>query len=197
MSLDKPAVARAQLGTALALFLQDLDPVSVHTLACAGGEIAEHLARKAGKPSFSLHALETFPDLTIKELKILRNQYWNAFKHATDLKGLERDDERLFERFGDDKNEGALFVGWYDYGLAVPNLPIEAQAFLAWFLALYPEKLNPNVDPDDYQTLFPNLRAMDGAARKEALRAAIASARNDPEIMTDPRTDPGQLIIAA
>jgi hypothetical protein len=42
MKLDKAQIARRQLGTALALFIEDLDPVSVHTLACAGGEIAEY-----------------------------------------------------------------------------------------------------------------------------------------------------------
>lgn len=52
MNLDKNEVARRQLGTALALFIEDFDPVSVHTLACAGGEVAEHLARKAGAEPF-------------------------------------------------------------------------------------------------------------------------------------------------
>lgn len=33
----KAAVARRQLGTALALFLDDSDPISVHCLACGGG----------------------------------------------------------------------------------------------------------------------------------------------------------------
>jgi hypothetical protein len=36
MKLDKTQVARRHLGTALALFLDDRDPVPVHTLACAG-----------------------------------------------------------------------------------------------------------------------------------------------------------------
>ena len=48
MNLDKTQVARRHLGTALVLFLDDLDPVSVHSLACAGCEVAEHLTRKAG-----------------------------------------------------------------------------------------------------------------------------------------------------
>ena len=63
MNLDKTQVARRHLGTALALFLDDLDPVSVHSLACAGCEVAEHLTRKAGAKPFSTHVLATFPDL--------------------------------------------------------------------------------------------------------------------------------------
>jgi hypothetical protein len=54
MKLDKTEIARRQLGTALALFLEDTDPVSVHALACAGCEIAEYLTRKAGEEPFSI-----------------------------------------------------------------------------------------------------------------------------------------------
>jgi hypothetical protein len=62
----------------------DADPVSVHTLACAGCEIAEHLTRKAGAKPFSTHVLATFPDLDLRDLRQLQNQYWNAFKACKD-----------------------------------------------------------------------------------------------------------------
>jgi predicted HD phosphohydrolase len=61
MPLDKIQVARRQLGTAVALFIEDLDPISVHTLACAGGEIAEHLARKKGKQPFAVSSNASSP----------------------------------------------------------------------------------------------------------------------------------------
>jgi hypothetical protein len=73
MKLDKTEIARRQLGTALAMFLEDSDPVSVHTLACAGCEIAEYLTRKAGEEPFSTHALLTFPDLNIGKIRQLQN----------------------------------------------------------------------------------------------------------------------------
>jgi|SRR5262245_45591990 len=82
----------------LALFLEDSDPVSVHTLACAGCEIAEHLTRKAGEKPFSTHALLTFPDLDRGEIRRLQNQYWNAFKHAQTRGGIEREDRDMLER---------------------------------------------------------------------------------------------------
>ena len=78
MNLTKAQVARRQLGTALQLSLDDLDPVCVHALGCAGGEIAEHLTRKRGKRPFSTHALARFPDLDAKKIRRLRNQFWNA-----------------------------------------------------------------------------------------------------------------------
>jgi hypothetical protein len=192
--LDKRVVARAQLGTALALFLEDLDPISVHTLACAGSEIAEHLSRQAGAMPFSIHALQTFPDLDIRELKTLRNQYWNAFKHATDRRGLKRQDAALFRRFSDEVNDHTLFVGWYDYVLAVGRLPLEAQAFQAWYLAVYWEKLAPEVDPARYAEAFPGIAAMNRSQRKKALRESIEAFRDDDELMNDPRTDNAPLL---
>src|SRR5580704_9603297 len=105
MKLDKTKVARRQLCTALALFLDDLDPVSVHTLACSGGEVAEHLTRKAGAEPFVSHALATFSDLKPKDIRRLKNQFWNSFKHATTHKGEERDDRKLLERFNDLQND--------------------------------------------------------------------------------------------
>jgi hypothetical protein len=63
MNLDRAEVSRRQLGTALSLFLDDQDAVSVHTLACAGSEIAEHLMRIADQKPFSTHALQSIPDL--------------------------------------------------------------------------------------------------------------------------------------
>ena len=142
MKLDKTQIARRQLGTSLALFLENSDPVSVHTLACAGCEIAEHLTRKAGAEPFSTHALQTFPDLDIKAIWRLRNKYCNALKHANKHNGSERDDQELLERFNDEANIHVLFLGWYDYALAVGTLPIEAQVFQVWYFARHPEKLS-------------------------------------------------------
>jgi len=129
MKLDKTEIARRQLGTALALFLEDSDPVSVHTLACAGCEIAEYLTRKAGEKPFSTHAVATFPDINIGKIRRVQNQYWNAFKHARTRSGIERKDRELLERFGDEVNDHTLFIGWRDYQQAVGTLPIEAQIF--------------------------------------------------------------------
>jgi hypothetical protein len=79
--------------------------------------------------------------------KALRNQYCNAFKHATTQKGVGRDDADLFQRFSDEMNVHSHFVGWYDYTVAIGELPIEAQVFQIWYFALYPEKLNPDAGP--------------------------------------------------
>jgi hypothetical protein len=197
MNLDKTQVARRHLGTALALFLEDCDPVSVHTLACAGCEVAEHLTRKAGKEPFSTHALATFPSLDIGKIRRVQNEYWNAFKHATTRDGLDRADEALLASFDDEANNHTLFVGWHDYMLATGSLPPEAQVFQIWYFALYPDKLDPNVDRTPFTHTFPDLKGKSWPERKKVLRGKIAAARNDSDLMGDPQTDARPLILPA
>lgn len=197
MVLNKTEIARRHLGTALALFLDDLDPVSVHTLASAGCEIAEYLTRKAGAEPFSSHALTTFHDLDIQVLRRLQNQYSNAFKHASTRDGVERADQDLLDQFNDETNNHMLFVGWHDYMRATSTLPLEAQVFHVWYFALYPDKLNPKVDTRQFENIFPDLKAKSRRERKAALREAIASYRSHPDLMNDPHTEARTLILSA
>ena len=194
MNLTKGQIARRQLGTALALFLHDCDPVSVHALACAGGEIAEHLTRKRGKQPFSSHALAAFRDLDAKKIRRIRNQFWNAFKHAATHKGKERNDRKLLKRFSDLQNDHTLFVGWYDYAMAANPLPLEAQAFQAWYFALYPEKLNRDVDKTRYKNIFPKLPKLARKKQKQALQDVIARYRKNADVMNNEKTERAPLI---
>ncbi|HUO22130.1 MAG TPA: hypothetical protein VMU59_06405 [Caulobacteraceae bacterium] len=195
MSLGKEQIARRQLGTALALFLDDLDPVSVHCLACGGGEVAETLTQRSGREPFSTHALNVVPDLTQSKLRKIRTRYWNAFKHALDHGGLDRQDAETIAEFDDTKNDHVLFVGWYDIMLASGKMPIEAQAFQVWYLAKYPEKLAPAHDIKPYQIQFPNISFASRAQQKAMLRTAISERRTDLTIMGDRRTEQQPLIL--
>ena len=148
--------ARRQLGTALALYLQDQDPVSVHCLAGGGCELIDYYAKKAGKEPFTTHILKTYPDLNIKQLRKIQRQFWTAFKHATHQgSGIERDDNELLTRFSDEQNDHALFIGWYDYALSTKTMPIEAQVHQAWYLALYHEKLDRSTQSRLTRNCFP------------------------------------------
>ena len=167
MSDLKIASARRQLGTALSIYLQDLDPVSVHCLAGGGCELIEYYANKAGGEPFTSHVLKTFPDMDIRQVRILQRKFWNAFKHAThQYSGEERDDDELLMRFTDEQNDHVLFIGWYDYALATNTMPIEAQVHQAWYIALHPDKLAAHF-PELYDDTFPGLR---GKSRPEQKR---------------------------
>src|SRR3954464_14557601 len=130
--LTKILVARAQLVTALDLFIRDKDPISVQCLACGGGEVVEALAEALDQAVLATHILKTQPDLDRKALRVLRNRYWNAFKHFSDRTGFSRSDEELLARFDDTQNDAALFVGWWDYATLQKKLPVAAQVFQVW-----------------------------------------------------------------
>lgn len=85
----KLMVARAQLGMALSLFIQNRDPISVHALACGGAEVMEGLVEQSGFESLSSHILATYPDVDFAKVKRLRNQYWNAIKLGVEIPKLE------------------------------------------------------------------------------------------------------------
>jgi len=192
--MQKTEVARRELGTALALFIENCDPVSVHMLACAGCEIAEHLTRKAGKLPFAVLIAKTYPEFDSKRIKTLQNQYWNSFKHATN-RGKERNDQVLLESFTDAENDQVLFVGWRDYSHATGALPIETQVFTVWYFALYSHKLEPDDLLRSFQTIFPDLNTKSRADQKRALRKVIAIYREDNELMNNPATERVPLIL--
>ena len=194
--LDKAEVARRQLWTALYLYLQNCDAVSVHSLACAGGELAEHLTTTGGGSPFLDHVLEERPGMALKYWRGVRNRYWNAFKHATRYGDKTRDDTDIFASFSDEKNDHCLFVGWYDLGAALGKMPVEAQIFAAWYIAMYPEKLSDGLSPQPFQTMFPNLPHLSRVEQKAMLSRVIEHYSKDEEIMSDPRTDRRPLFIS-
>lgn len=192
--LTKLEVARRQLGTALWLYLEDLDPVSVHTLAGAASELAEQLARDSGASPFIEHVLQSNRDMTHQRYYALARQYYNAFKHLTTKAGAKRDDDGLLSDFDDYHNDALLFVAWTDFMEASSSAPIEAQVFQVWFYAAHPEKMARREDGDRFVSVFPQLNKMSRADQKIELKRQVEIARTNSEVMTDPRTDPRPLM---
>jgi hypothetical protein len=181
--MDKAEIARRQLGTALSLYLDDRDPVSVHVLACAGMELAEHLALKAGAKAFRLFGQEGAPFLTDKEYGDIRGQFASAFKHATKRKGIERDDTQIMADFSDIQNDDRLFIGWFDYVNAGNSHPIESHGFQSWYMAMHPERLQSpegrallgELDP-----IFSGVARLPRDRQKAMLKKQIAKAKKNP-----------------
>jgi hypothetical protein len=198
MSRLKIECARRQLGTALDLYLRDRDPVSVHCLVNGGCELIEFYAKKAGAQPFVSHILQTQPHLDIKALRKVQRQYWNAFKHALERHGrAEREDHELLSSFTDEQNDAALFIGWFDYAQATKMMPIEAQVHQIWWIALHPDKLDPNHANalPGIEKFFPRLRERSRAKQKRMLKKVIERARTDKKLMRDPKTDARPLIL--
>lgn len=194
--LTKLDAARRQLGVAFDLYVHDRDPVSVQCLACGAGEILDALAEQAGIEPFSVHILETRPDLDIPKIKTIRNQFWNAFKHATTRKGIIPDDTELLNAFSDGQNDGALFIGWHDYSQITGRLPISAQVFQVWYqvLADGDHRMNPAADMRGAHKTFPGLIELPRKEQKRRLARVINKYQNDKRLLRDPKTETQLLV---
>lgn len=148
--MTKAEVSRRQLGVALTLYLDDMDPVSVHVLASGGREIAAELAKKTSQSAFEL--LAGYADKP-REWKQGVNRYWNAFKHEARHRGGPRQDENTLAEFQDSVNDGTLAIAWYDLGVAGYPLPPAAQAQSAWYIyrADQSDQLDGLGEPSDGQ----------------------------------------------
>jgi len=93
------------------------------------------------------------------------------------------------------RNDHALFIGWWDYARAVAGLPLEAQAFQVWYFAMYPEKLQNSEDAKRAVELFGDLTKISRNEAKHRLRTVIAHFREDDEITNDARTERMPLIL--
>lgn len=201
MDVDKADVARRHLGTALALYLDDVDPVSVHTLACAGAEVAEALSEIAGSNPFRFfRTQEQGREISDTQYYKIRNEFVNAFKHAKSFTGEIRDDSKILSAFSDVDNDERLFIGWFDFGHSGRSHPIESHVFQTWFLALHPSRL---CGSDEGQALAQDLVNEFGGdlptiprvRQKKRLRESISRARKIKKLMADPLVDHRQLIL--
>lgn len=197
--MTKLDIARRQLGTALALHLEGRDPVSVHCLACGGCEIAEQLAINAGGAVFRDFTLKSYPNMSEAQHRSIRNQFWNAFKHATKHDGTVRNDDELTLQFSVSENDVRLFIGWFDYSTVAKSLPIEAQIFNTWFLALDLTKFAPDVDEEFVIGIareFPQLADLPPDRQRRRLRRSIEKWRSNRTLLASEATDRRPLILS-
>lgn len=186
----KTYLARAQLGTALDLFIKDKDPISVHALACGGCELIEGVAKASGRSTLSTHILDTHPYIDMKRIHTLRNQHWNAIKHFYNHdRRTERDDTALLADFSDHHNDTPLFMGWFDYAQVTGRLPIAAQVFQVWWYALNEEKLSQAADLNAIRRIFPSINGTSRSEQKRRMRLVIAKYHKRKDILADPRTE--------
>lgn len=195
----KLAAARRQIGTALALYLDDKDPVSVHCLACGGGEIAYRLAarRPEGLKAWYSGMIDDVPQLDEKSLMAQRNKTWNAFKHATDRKNNLRNDTDLLSQFSDQHNDELLFVALFDYSVAAGEMPIEGYAYMLWYLAMYPGYSGvPELD-EVAAGFFPLLQPEKRKKSKASLRRFIVKQKKNNVIAHKVKVENRALVLDA
>jgi hypothetical protein len=130
-----------------------------------------------------------------RKIRGLQRKFSNAFKHAITRGGQDREDDEIIRSFDPKINEDVLLIGWHDMMQTGLPAPIEAQAFVVWYFAKYPEKLNPSVDQPDFTRTFPNLLSSSPERQLDRLREVIRKARKDSAVMQDPQTDRRPLVL--
>ncbi len=110
MKLTEAEVATRQLDTAIKLFFDAGDAVSIHTLAAASATVFADILEKTGEKSWPEQIVEEHPDLPKSQVfNILRNAQ-NFFKHA------DRDPEKSLE-FSDTYNDAMIWIATLECGL--------------------------------------------------------------------------------
>jgi hypothetical protein len=194
-SYSRQEIVRRQLGVATQLFIDNLDPVSVHCLVSSAAENASLLARTAINSTFNDHILATFPERRLKDIQKLRNQFWTPIKHSKDKFGLPFEFPDALDGFGDQTNDHALFIVWHDYSNAGFALPLEAQAFQVWYYGLYPDKFHKDDPAVVSRNIFGFLTGLTRNEQKRRLRDVILAHRGDEEILKNPKTDRRPLVL--
>ena len=171
MDITKIDAARSQLTTAIELYFEDRDPVSVHTLAMAAAEIIDRLCEAKGLQSMRAHFMSLIIPKRKKEVADALNKAVNFFKHASSSKP-----NQVLGDFSDDRNIMAIMFaadGLRQLGIDTP----ETRAFGAWQMLVMPEFfLNP-LPRDKLAAIFGDVWSKPRSEQKKYGRDAINLAR--------------------
>jgi hypothetical protein len=166
MNITKLDAAKSQLATAIRLYFEDCDPVSVHTLALAASEIIDRLCVSKGTPAMRSSFLEAIIPGRRKEFADSLNKARNFFKHASSSKPNE-----ILEDFSDEQNLIGIIMAADGLRLLGVEM-LDARIFTAWVSVMEPElMLVP--PPKDLLALFADLHNQPRAAQKQSGRDVL------------------------
>ncbi len=177
MKVTKLDAAIRQLMTALELFIEDKDPVSINTLVNNAWEIVETLCKKNDKSIYWKHIQKNFPKMSYKDFRESVHKPRNYAKHAN------KTDDPESEEYSNADNASLIFAASYDLGRLANSLPIELQVFQIWCLAIYDEPLS------ETKIVFPsNLKELSEPKQRELLKNTIYAMKQDAKLMADEKT---------
>lgn len=138
MKLTKIDSAKQQLETAVDLFFHNRDPVSTHTLTCAGYNILKDICDQKGLKHYTIKNLELIRPERQKEYVRIINEPENHFKHA------DKDPDKILE-FNPQITEVILFdaINTYHNIIGGQLNSFLMGTFKMWFIMKYPELLKP------------------------------------------------------
>lgn len=132
--ISKLDAAKRQLETAITLFMNDGDAVSIHALTMASYEVLETLGKNKGISSFTAETINNIKPEYQKEIGDKFFEAKNFFKHAT------RDPEKILE-FKPVLNEFFLLFSCDLYRLLTKNVCLLFFLYRVWFFTKRPNLL--------------------------------------------------------
>ena len=172
--LSKTDIARRQLVTAIQLFFDDSDPVSICTLAANAWEVIDVLCNNNDIGSISNQSRSHIPNGKDLKRDYINSSYRNFFKHA------DQDVDDKLDGFDDQKCDNVIFLAAEDYMRFNTKSPLEFQVFQLWFLAVYPEKVANDARAKILESIklhFPKLRELARVEQKRMGKEALEGQR--------------------
>lgn len=172
--ITKLEAAERQLNTAIRLFFDGGDVVSVHSLAVAAANVFADVAERNGSGQSWRTRMQDDTGMPMKDLKALMHEEWNFFKHA------DRDPDAKLS-FDELLSDGFIFMATVGCGDLKPTSYL-MQAFQIWYIAAYPKSF-PADEPlfEDAKNLLSGLAEQSrakqlqrGAAFIEEYRAYVS-----------------------
>lgn len=159
MELNKIDAAVRQVNTAIELFFEKRDSVSVCTLVCAANQLFSDLVEhKKNGESWRTAIVASNPKLKPAEIYNILNDTPNFLKHA------DRDPNAIQE-FKEFENEERIFMATLECGEIHP-ISHNMQVFQIWYMAAYPEKFQEDICcAQDAQAILPDLTNLNRKAK--------------------------------
>ena len=137
--VTKLDAVRRQLGTAIALWANDGDPISIHTLAFAAHQIVHDLNRQQGGPPLLLDEPSIRPEKKHDYANIVKRDA-NFFKHA-DNRGKGKQKPEMEIEFDPNSNEFFIALTILALQFIKQDLTELEIAFYTWYRINRPEML--------------------------------------------------------
>lgn len=185
MEISKLEAARRQLVTAIRLFFEDADSVSVYSLGHSAWEVLDALCKHQGKIRFRGLAAEA-NGLSENAIRKISNFGKNFFKHA------DFDPEATLTDFDDSLIDHVLIAATMDFSTLASSKPLEIQLYPIWYFAAHPEKIAlPDFKEiqEAANEMFPSLHTLGRAHQKQAGLRALVNALQDQELTSHASTD--------
>jgi len=188
-ALTKNDVARRQLVTAIQLFFDGGDPISIYSLASNAWEVIDVLCAQAGVASISNETREHIPPGRDLKRDYVNSPYRNFFKHA------DNDPDAVLAGFDESNVDSILMLAVEDYLRLNKRSPVEFQVFQLWYLATHIDKVAKDALAKvlrDVEGAFPKIANLPRQEQVAMGSRVLSQSRNDKALLADPRTEPSR-----